>query len=187
MRRSVFPALVWAASDGLIRLHAAALSGSWQMLQTLRGWAVAALVISAAMSLRRGGKGPEPRAAIAAFGLFSSAIAALMVFAGSGAPIFTAPHWSGTALTLAGGVLLPVIAMMALEFPDLRAGALAGAVVVAAGLLSFGVVSTLILNPGQRLSIIRIKQRPKTKKPVQPAASPERPWAPEASQPGYSL
>ena len=160
MKSSVFSALVWCVSSGLIRLHAASLSGSGHMLRTLRGWAIAALVISLAMRLL-----PHPacaeetslvrqvRAAFSAFALFSVFVATLMVLFAS-----VPPRWATTFLTFLGGVLVPVMAITALEFPDLRPRALAAGAVMAGGLAGCALFSVSVLHSVPRPGIIRTEQ-----------------------------
>jgi len=164
---AIFSALVWAASSALIGLHAASLSGSGHMLRTLRGWALAALIISAALWLFRrtpsGGEsaGRQFRSALSIFGLFSVLIMVLVEVFGS----LPAP-WAANLLTFFGGVIAPVIAVMALEFPDLRPRALLAGALVGGCLVSCAFVSVLIAKPAPRPGIIRTKQ------PANPRESP---------------
>jgi hypothetical protein len=149
MKSAIFSALVWGSGSAVLGTRAVALSNSGHLFRTLRGWAVAALLISLALHFFHGEKpaveeslGRQAGAAFAAFALFSVLLVALIA-AVAGSPV----PWLGTLLTFVGGGLAPVVAVMALEFPDLRRRALAAGAVAAAGLVSLTLVNTLTVKP----------------------------------------
>lgn len=164
-KSSIFSLLSWSASNALLslgktRFGATLLVGSVHMLRTLRGWAIAALVISVALQFfrRETTTAHEPasrqiRAVFSTFSLFSALVLMFIAARNSG----LAP-WAATAVTLVGGAITPVVAIMALEFPDLRPRAMAAGVVVAGGLASVLLVNTLTAKPAPRPGMIRTSQ-----------------------------
>ena len=151
MKSSIFSILLWIGSNALLNLGktGTALSASAHMLRTLRGWAIAALIISLALRWLQEDRaaGSEPvsgqiRAAFSAFGLFS--VLALMFITVRG---YNQATWAATVVTILGGALARVMAMMALEFPDLRPRAVAAGAVIAGSLVSVVLIDTLASKP----------------------------------------
>jgi hypothetical protein len=125
MKPAIFSALVWAASSALIGPRSAVLSGSEQMLRTLRGWGVAALMMTVAMRLLwRETKAREESLARQA----CSALSAFVVFSALVLLLIAAPGASSVAFLR--GVLaatMAAVAVVALGFPVPRPRAVTAA------------------------------------------------------------
>ena len=157
MKTAIFAGLVWAASAAATRFPAAGLAGSRHLLLTLRGWAIMALILSVLLQMIRRERFHRRhlKEAAATFGLFSGFVGAL-IFAFHGGP----QSETATLLTLAGGVLAPVMALMALEFADLRPATLALGAILGTAVASCAFAGILVSSPAQGHGLFRTKQPP---------------------------
>ena len=170
MKAAIFAGLVWTACSVSMNLHASTLGGSTPLLLTLRGWAIAALLISVLMHLFRREKfhARQMPETFGAFGLFAVFVATLiLVLRNNPAPVVT------NVITLAGGVLAPVIAVMALEFSDLRPRALTLGAIFGTGLVTCALAGVLVANPVPHPRI-RTKQIAKPAETVRHSSEPAR-------------
>jgi hypothetical protein len=135
------------------------------MLRTLRGWALAAFLISLATQYARPARREsmlrQACAACVAFVLLV-AFTALLVAVRN---FVTLPPMAD-ALTLAGGGLVPAIALMALEFPDLRPRSFALAGVLALALAALAGFGALTVRPSRNPGTIRTHQPTGPRAPV---------------------
>ena len=169
MRPALFSALIGLASHALLARPLQAWAASGHMLRTLRGWALAAFLISLAMEYvrpARPGSRPESKlrqagAALAAFALLACFIAPLIAVRN-----LVTVQWAADALTLAGGGLIPTIALMALESPHLRPRSFALAGVLSMAILSLAGFSVLAVPPVRHPGTIRTHQPTSPHAPV---------------------
>jgi len=175
VKAAIFSALVWAASSAFVSLPAVAHAGTGRLLQTLHGWAIAAFVITVALHLlqRRAGRDPESFGTqagktFAVFALFSSLVVMLIVASAS-----SREPLAVSVLVFAGGVVAPVVAVMALEFSALRPRALAACAIVAACLGSAAFI-VRAAEPSRRPGIIRSSQPANAGEQIQFPTKPAR-------------
>ena len=158
MRSTIFSALVWAASSAVIRFDSGALSNSAHMVRTVRGWAIAAIVISLARQfLRWKDRGTCEVASRQVLSAFAAFILLVIVMTGLTA-VPVADPIDAAVLAFFGGVVAPVMTIIALEFPALRPRAFGAGLVAVACLGSFAFVNALLIRPASKPGVIRTNQ-----------------------------
>jgi hypothetical protein len=160
VKSSVFSALIGLTTHCMLSRPAAQWAASGHMLRTLRGWAIAALFISLAMQWLRPESGEAGRSK---WSEAVSGFTALAAFSGFTALLIAVRNclalpWAADILTLVGGVVAPVIALMALEFPDLRPRSFTAAAVLTLCLISILGLQSLAVTQGKRPDTIRTHQ-----------------------------
>jgi hypothetical protein len=168
VKSTVFSLLVWLTSNFVLSQPAAGWAASGHMLRTLRGWAIAAFFITLAMHWLRPALGelrqPKWRDALSGF-------IAFVIFSGFTAVLIAARNsvtlpLAADALTLVGGGLAPVIALMALEFPDLRPRSFTLAAMLTLCLISLVGLNSFAVKPGKQPGTIRTHQPAGSQEPA---------------------